>query len=276
MKAEHDGIWLTVSREDDIKSGWTLDIRGMRPESVAFLVRKIEEYESRLEHQLTYCVYCGKAFPVDTHAGEAISHHIRSCPKHPLKEAMDLLSGIRIHQGDTGYSLRFSNPEDPAAFWEINLTADFKPGSILVMDQWRQRHKNFLYKELYSQGTDLLTEIDEAIEKVSEVPTVSCLSRGCGWEGPASECKPSMSIYSDMRCPKCGTSNLDTSDCLAKDPNYGYGEDNSLHIETKPRPDDMCQTCKKREGSARTHHGLPSGTHCDPCWAELLDDYRKG
>jgi len=42
-----------------------------------------------------------------------------------------------------------------------------------------------------------------------------------------------------------------------------------------PRDTDSCQTCKKRQGTRRVHHGLPAGTHCDPCWAELLEDYRK-
>ena len=43
---------------------------------------------------------------------------------------------------------------------------------------------------------------------------------------------PTASIYSDMRCPKCNTTNLDTSELnkewAAEGKSYGYGDDNSL------------------------------------------------
>lgn len=58
--------------------------------------------------------------------------------------------------------------------------------------------------------------------------TVTCL--GCTWSGPAEKCTPALSVYHDLRCPECGTTNLDTSAIIAADPSYGYGDDNTLRL----------------------------------------------
>lgn len=61
---------------------------------------------------------------------------------------------------------------------------------------------------------------------------VRCLDAACGWYGPPEECLATMSVYSDLRCPKCGTTNLDTSEInrawAAEGKCYGYGDNNSL------------------------------------------------
>lgn len=58
----------------------------------------------------------------------------------------------------------------------------------------------------------------------------------CTFEGTADEFKGSMGVYHDMRCPKCGTTHIDTSDVNAKwaaeGRDYGYGDNNVLKMET--------------------------------------------
>lgn len=74
------------------------------------------------------------------------------------------------------------------------------------------------------------TEVD--VEAADEV-TIRC--RSCPWAGPPSECPTVASPYHDVRCPKCGTTDLDTSELCAawakEGRRYGYGDDNSLRME---------------------------------------------
>lgn len=62
---------------------------------------------------------------------------------------------------------------------------------------------------------------------------VKCLRAGCGYIGLASTFEPTMSVYHDMRCPKCKTTNLDTSAALEVKPDYGYGKYNTLDLSGK-------------------------------------------
>jgi hypothetical protein len=56
-----------------------------------------------------------------------------------------------------------------------------------------------------------------------------CRRKGCEYEGSVDTFKPAMSPYHDMRCPKCGTTNVDTSALKAAlGDDYGYGDRNSL------------------------------------------------
>jgi len=56
----------------------------------------------------------------------------------------------------------------------------------------------------------------------------------CDFSGSADECKASMSCYHDMSCPKCGTTNLDTSGINKKwakeGREYGFGDGNTLKM----------------------------------------------
>jgi predicted nucleic-acid-binding Zn-ribbon protein len=54
---------------------------------------------------------------------------------------------------------------------------------------------------------------------------VVCL--GCGYKGKTETFDSCLSPYHDLRCPKCGTTNLDTSE-LGKQEGYGYGNGNTL------------------------------------------------
>lgn len=58
----------------------------------------------------------------------------------------------------------------------------------------------------------------------------------CGFQGDPSEFDPCLSPYHDLRCPKCGTTNIDTSD---QGEEYGYGKSNFL------RPEGMFEEAKK-------------------------------
>lgn len=60
---------------------------------------------------------------------------------------------------------------------------------------------------------------------------VKCLSNGCRYEGEADEFPGCLSPYHDLRCPKCGTTNLDTSEVAKALSNYGYGDDNCLRMK---------------------------------------------
>jgi len=61
---------------------------------------------------------------------------------------------------------------------------------------------------------------------------VICL--GCGHIDDVDNFVGSISVYSDMRCPKCGTTEVDTSEVnkewAARGEKYGYGDDNSLNL----------------------------------------------
>jgi len=50
----------------------------------------------------------------------------------------------------------------------------------------------------------------------------------CGFTGTPESFPPALSVYHDMKCPKCGTTNLDTS--KVEFDGYGYGDDNTLNI----------------------------------------------
>jgi phage FluMu protein Com len=49
----------------------------------------------------------------------------------------------------------------------------------------------------------------------------------CNFEGTPNEFEASFSVYHDVKCPKCGTTNIDTSDIR----NYDYGENNFSQID---------------------------------------------
>lgn len=61
-----------------------------------------------------------------------------------------------------------------------------------------------------------------------------CRRDGCGYKGDADTFKGGGSVYHDLYCPKCGTSNLDTSDInaqwKAEGKVYGYGDHNVLDM----------------------------------------------
>jgi predicted Zn-ribbon and HTH transcriptional regulator len=54
----------------------------------------------------------------------------------------------------------------------------------------------------------------------------------CGFYDDADKFEPTMSVYHDMRCPKCGTTAIDTSEINAawkqKGDVYGYGDNNFM------------------------------------------------
>jgi len=55
--------------------------------------------------------------------------------------------------------------------------------------------------------------------------------RSCGFEADGGDFDAG-GMYSDLRCPKCGTTNVDTSRInaawAARGEKYGYGDDNAL------------------------------------------------
>jgi len=64
----------------------------------------------------------------------------------------------------------------------------------------------------------------------------TCKDPTCGFSGTEDQFEASMAVYSDFTCPKCGTTNVDTSDINAAwaelGKTYAYGNDNVL--EPKP------------------------------------------
>jgi hypothetical protein len=57
----------------------------------------------------------------------------------------------------------------------------------------------------------------------------------CKYEGGPDTFDPSMSLYHDLKCPKCGTTNVDTED-MGED--YGYGKSNFPTFLNELNPDD--------------------------------------
>lgn len=50
----------------------------------------------------------------------------------------------------------------------------------------------------------------------------------CGFEGTPEEFNASFSAYHDLKCSKCGTTNIDTTNVDYE--GYGYGDNNCLKI----------------------------------------------
>lgn len=61
-----------------------------------------------------------------------------------------------------------------------------------------------------------------------------CDRAGCGHQGPADGFKPAIGVYHDMHCPKCGTTQVDTTDIFeewaARGEHYAYGKHNVLIV----------------------------------------------
>jgi predicted RNA-binding Zn-ribbon protein involved in translation (DUF1610 family) len=55
---------------------------------------------------------------------------------------------------------------------------------------------------------------------------------GCGFEGPPNKFKGCASYHHDLRCPQCGTTDIDTTAInrawAERGERYGYGDDNFL------------------------------------------------
>lgn len=64
-----------------------------------------------------------------------------------------------------------------------------------------------------------------------------CLQRDCGYYGLSKSFKVCVGVYHDLRCPKCGTTDIDTTEIAAEWENrgeeYGYGNNNTLEMEGK-------------------------------------------
>lgn len=57
----------------------------------------------------------------------------------------------------------------------------------------------------------------------------------CGWNGAPHDADVSHSPYHDMKCPVCGTTQIDTSEInkawAAEGKIYGYGDNNVLQMK---------------------------------------------
>ncbi|MCK4784791.1 MAG: hypothetical protein KAV87_13650 [Desulfobacteraceae bacterium] len=69
---------------------------------------------------------------------------------------------------------------------------------------------------------------------MSDEMTARC--NNCGFVADADQFDAAMSVYTDLICPKCRTTNIDTSDLAKKIPDYCYGDDNSLVIKQREAP----------------------------------------
>lgn len=66
-----------------------------------------------------------------------------------------------------------------------------------------------------------------------------CRMEDCGYEGTADEfgeaARRAVTLYHDVRCPRCGTTKVDTSDIARawaeRGEVYGYGNNNSLNLK---------------------------------------------
>jgi predicted Zn-ribbon and HTH transcriptional regulator len=65
------------------------------------------------------------------------------------------------------------------------------------------------------------------------IETAICL--GCGFADHPDNFKPCISVYHDLRCPNCGTSEIDTSALnaawKARGEFYGFGDNNTLKYD---------------------------------------------
>lgn len=59
--------------------------------------------------------------------------------------------------------------------------------------------------------------------------------KGCGFSGTGDQFEPCLTAYHDLKCPDCGTTNIDTSAINAEWKKngsvYGYGDNNCLNTE---------------------------------------------
>lgn len=70
----------------------------------------------------------------------------------------------------------------------------------------------------------------------------------CGYEAKVDDFDAAMSVYHDLKCPKCGTTNLDTSDIAET---WGYGDDNSLQTNKEKDANEILP--KKTEKTTSEH-----------------------
>lgn len=58
-------------------------------EENAYFLKRAEDAEYALVSpgQFTYCAYCGRTYPADDVNASAVSEHIRTCEKHPMRKA---------------------------------------------------------------------------------------------------------------------------------------------------------------------------------------------
>lgn len=62
----------------------------------------------------------------------------------------------------------------------------------------------------------------------SEVSNIEVNCKMCGSSFTPDDAKPCASAYHDLRCPSCGSTNLDTSEILELWADYSYGKNNCL------------------------------------------------
>jgi hypothetical protein len=64
---------------------------------------------------------------------------------------------------------------------------------------------------------------------------VKAKCKECGFSGPVGKFPFALEVQHDLKCPECGSTNIDTSDLLEKIPGYSYGANNTrrMRIETK-------------------------------------------
>jgi len=69
-------------------------------------------------------------------------------------------------------------------------------------------------------------------------PRLYCMRKECNFEGPASMFEMAVNVHHDFCCPKCGTTNIDTSELNiaweARGEAYGYGDRNTMIFRRGP------------------------------------------
>ena len=157
--------------------------------------------ENRILRESTYCAYCGAKFPLDEAASEQVSGHIRTCPKHPMRQVEEDLAELRplakrladenaklreqlaeahetIRQAVDGYSadLRRSDLRAEEASAEIGrLRSSIEREQDLLRDVVRQRDELMRERDevtadwrgVTEQWRHALAQLDEAREEIA-------------------------------------------------------------------------------------------------------------
>lgn len=61
------------------------------------------------------------------------------------------------------------------------------------------------------------------------------ICNGCSFSGNANQFAASLSAYHDLRCPRCGTTDINTKLENENIKGYGYGDNNTLQKKNKGR-----------------------------------------
>ena len=112
----------------------------------------------------------------------------------------------------------------------VHVSVDAQSGDVaktIVRECIKAGAVKGYFKPEQGEAAVVIDAVDEVEEETAEVRCYKC-----GWKGAADDCNACISPLHDLKCPKCGTTDLDTSGLNQRHKEagneYSYGNDNYL------------------------------------------------